>query len=53
MLTNIHPEIGCRKSDGKDKKQSATFIDLEKAYSRIDRKALWKVLKIVEWEVGY
>ncbi len=31
---------------GKDKKLYATFMDLEKAYDRVDRKALWNVLKI-------
>ena len=31
---------------GKDKKLYAAFIDLEKAYDRVDRKALWSVLRI-------
>ncbi len=31
---------------GKDKKLYAAFMDLEKAYDRIDREALWSVLKI-------
>ncbi len=31
---------------GKDKKLYAAFMDLEKAYDRIEREALWKVLKI-------
>ncbi len=31
---------------GKDKKLYAAFTDLEKAYDRADREALWTVLKI-------
>ncbi len=31
---------------GKDKKLYAAFMDLEKAYDRADREALWSVLKI-------
>ncbi len=31
---------------GKDKKLYAAFMDLEKAYDRIDREALWSVLRI-------
>ncbi len=31
---------------GKGKKLYATFMDLEKAYDRADREALWIVLKI-------
>ncbi len=31
---------------GKDKKLYAAFIDLEKAYNRVDREALWSVLGI-------
>ncbi len=31
---------------GKDKKLYAAFMDLEKAYDRVDREALWSVLKI-------
>ncbi len=31
---------------GKDKKLHAAFMDLEKAYDRDDREALWSVLKI-------
>ncbi len=31
---------------GKDKKLFAAFMDLEKAYDRVDREALWNVLKI-------
>ncbi len=31
---------------GKDMKLYAAFMDLEKAYDRVDRKALWNVLKI-------
>ncbi len=31
---------------GKDKKLYAAFMDLEKAYARVDREALWSVLKI-------
>ena len=31
---------------GKRKKLYAAFVDLEKAYDRVDRKALWDVLKI-------
>ncbi len=31
---------------GKDKKLYAAFMDLEKAYERVDREALWNVLKI-------
>ncbi len=31
---------------GKDKKLYATFMDLEKAYDRVDRESLWSVLKI-------
>ncbi len=30
----------------KDRKLYAAFMDLEKAYDRVDRKALWDVLKI-------
>ncbi len=31
---------------GNDKKLYAAFMDLEKAYDRIDREALWSVLKV-------
>ncbi len=31
---------------GKDKKLYAAFMDLEKAYDRVDREALWSVLYI-------
>ncbi len=31
---------------GKDKKLYAVFMDLEKVYYRVDREALWSVLKI-------
>ncbi len=31
---------------GKDKKLYAAFMDLEKAYNRVDREALWSVLCI-------
>ncbi len=31
---------------GKDRKLYTAFMDLEKAYDRVDRKALWNVLKI-------
>ncbi len=31
---------------GKDKKLYAAFMDLGKAYDRVDREALWSVLKI-------
>ncbi len=31
---------------GKDKKLYATIMDLEKAYDRDDREALWNVLRI-------
>ncbi len=31
---------------GKDKRLYAAFMDLEKAYDRVDREALWSVLKI-------
>ncbi len=31
---------------GKDKKLYVAFMDLEKAYDRVDREALWSVLKI-------
>ncbi len=31
---------------GKDKKLYAAFMDLEKAYDKVDREALWNVLKI-------
>ncbi len=31
---------------GKDKKLYPAFMDLEKAYNRVDREALWSVLKI-------
>ncbi len=31
---------------GKDKKLYATLMDLEKAHNRVDREALWSVLKI-------
>ncbi len=31
---------------GKDKKLFAAFMDLEKAYDRVDREALWNVLRI-------
>ncbi len=31
---------------GKDKKLYAAFMDLEKAYVRVNREALWSVLKI-------
>ncbi len=30
----------------KDKKLYAAFMDLEKAYDRVDRDALWSVLRI-------
>ncbi len=35
---------------GKDKTLYAAFTDLEKAYDRVDREALWSVLKI--YDVG-
>ncbi len=31
---------------GKDKKLYAAFMDLEKAYDRVDRETLWSVLRI-------
>ncbi len=31
---------------GKDKKLYAAFMDIEKAYDRVDREALWNLLKI-------
>ncbi len=31
---------------GKDKNLYAAFMDLEKAYDRVDREALWKVLRV-------
>ena len=31
---------------GKDKKLYAAFMDLEKAYDRVDREALWNVLRV-------
>ncbi len=31
---------------GKDKKLYAAFMDLEKAYNRVDKEALWNVLRI-------
>ncbi len=31
---------------GKDKKLYAAFVDREKAYDRVDREALWNVLRI-------
>ncbi len=31
---------------GKDKKLHAAFMDLEKAYDRVDREARWSVQKI-------
>ncbi len=31
---------------GKDRKLYAAFMDLEKAYDRVDREALWNVLRI-------
>ncbi len=31
---------------GKARKLYAAFIDLEKAYNRVDREALWSVLKV-------
>ncbi len=31
---------------GKDRKLYAAFMDLEKPYDRVDRKALWNVLRI-------
>ncbi len=31
---------------GKDKKLYAAFMDLERAYDRVDKEALWSVLKI-------
>ncbi len=31
---------------GKDKKLYEAFMDLEKAYNRVDRQALWSVLKV-------
>ncbi len=35
---------------GKDKKLYGAFMDLEKAYSRVNREALWSVLRI--YDVG-
>ncbi len=35
---------------GKDKKLYAAFMDLEKAYDRVNREALWGVLQI--YDVG-
>ncbi len=35
---------------GKDKKLYAAFMDLEKAYNRVNREALWSVLWI--YDVG-
>ncbi len=35
---------------GKDKKLYAAFMDLEKAYDRVNREALWSVLRI--YDVG-
>ena len=36
----------CEKYIAKDKDVYFAFLDLEKAYDRIDRKAMWKVLRI-------
>ncbi len=33
---------------GKDKKLYAAFMDLEKAYDRVNREALWSVLQICD-----
>ncbi len=35
-----------RECQRKDKKLYAAFMDLEKAYDRVDREALWSVLRI-------
>ncbi len=37
----------------KNKKLYAAFMDLEKANDRVDREALWNVLKIYVWEDSY
>ncbi len=37
---------GVERYLGKDKKLYAAFMDLEKAYDRADREALWKVIRI-------
>ncbi len=34
----------------KDRKLLATFMDLERAYDRVDRKGLWDTLECMGWE---
>lgn len=38
-------KIMVEKYMGKDRKLYAAFLDMEKAYERVDRKGLWDILR--------
>ncbi len=44
--SNIFLQDGSRKILGKRRKLYAAFMDLEKAYDRVDWLAVWEVLRI-------
>ncbi len=44
--SDIFLQDGSRENISKRKKLYATFMDLEKAYDRVDWLALWEVLRI-------
>ncbi len=48
--SDIFFQDGSRENISKRKKRYASFMDLEKAYDRVDWLALWEVLRYMVWE---
>ena len=43
---NIYRQTGSRNVSGRKIKLYAAFMDLEKASDRVDRRAMWEVLRV-------